>query len=129
MKKRLPFQFRQNKGILLFADEYMIDTVIRNLISNALKFTPNEGDISIQFKAIDQRLCTEIKDSGIGISSSNQEKLFRLDTNYIRMGTAEETGTGLGLILCKEFVELNNGAIFVQSEVGKGSSFYFYLTT
>jgi len=126
-EKKIAISIQTDQQFSVYADEYMIDTVIRNLLSNALKFTPENGKISVRFKVIDQLLCTEIKDSGIGINFENQQKLFRLDTNYNRLGTAQETGTGLGLILCKEFIEQNRGSIFVQSEEGKGSSFTFTL--
>lgn len=126
-EKKIAISIQTDQQFSVYADEYMIDTVIRNLLSNALKFTPENGKISVRFKIIDQLLCTEIKDSGIGINFENQQKLFRLDTNYNRLGTAQETGTGLGLILCKEFIEQNRGSIFVQSEEGKGSSFTFTL--
>lgn len=110
-----------------FADEYMIDAVIRNLYSNALKFTYPKGEITIMIKNNGSKILVSIEDNGIGISSENIEKLFRIDTSYVRVGTNEETGTGLGLILCKEFIEQNLGEIFVESKIGQGSIFSFTL--
>lgn len=111
----------------VFADENMIRTVIRNLMSNAIKYTNEGGNIAITSTIKDNQRIIKIRDSGIGISPENIEKLFRIDTNYTTHGTADESGTGLGLILCKEFVEKNNGTIWVESELGKGSVFSFSL--
>ena len=113
------------------ADEKMISTVIRNLLTNALKFTPNGGTITItsEEKFVDniQMIETTIKDNGIGISEENLNKLFKIEQNYKSLGTNKEKGTGLGLILCKEFINQNNGLIRVESELDVGSSFIFTL--
>jgi len=115
----------------VFADEKMVSTVIRNLLTNALKFTPNKGEIIItsEEKIINNKQVVEtiIKDTGIGISEENRLKLFKIETNYKSLGTNNEKGTGLGLILCKEFLDQNNGTIKVESEEGVGSSFIFTL--
>ncbi len=112
------------------ADKNMINTVIRNLISNAIKFTPKGGDITVKsHKTTDENnqefVKISIKDSGVGISPEIQTKLFKITENVSTKGTEKEAGTGLGLILCKEFVEKHNGKIWVESEVGKGSNFKF----
>jgi PAS domain S-box-containing protein len=107
----------------VLADKYMTETVIRNLISNALKFTDIGGIIKVNIGENNGDVYCSIQDNGIGISNENQDKLFRIDTNYNRLGTQDETGTGLGLILCKEFVEKNGGTIAVESEAGVGSKF------
>ncbi len=112
---------------LVFADEHMLDTIIRNLLSNAIKFTPNKGTIEISYKREDEWIEISISDTGVGIAPENIEKLFRLDVSYSTHGTSNEKGTGLGLILCKEFVEKNGGTIWVESEEGKGSQFYVRL--
>jgi len=112
---------------MVFADENMISTVIRNLLSNAIKFTDNGGRISISAQKYGDMVKITIQDTGIGISKENLNKLFRVDAQYKTIGTANEKGTGLGLLLCKEFVEKNNGHIRVESEVGKGSKFIFTL--
>ncbi|WP_321294931.1 PAS domain-containing sensor histidine kinase [Marinifilum fragile] len=111
----------------VLSDKYMLETVIRNLLSNALKFTETNGNIKIHITEDKNQVLCSVQDNGIGISPENQQKLFRIDTNYTRLGTKDESGTGLGLILCKEFVEKNGGSITVQSEVAVGSTFTFSL--
>lgn len=110
---------------LVFADPAMINTVMRNLISNAIKFTKPDGQIIITVTGKPQEINVSVKDSGIGISAERKDKLFRLDESYSTPGTNNEKGTGLGLILCKEFVEKHGGTIWVESEPGKGSVFSF----
>ncbi|MDQ2178628.1 tetratricopeptide repeat-containing sensor histidine kinase [Marinifilum sp. D714] len=110
-----------------YGDINMVSTILRNLISNALKFTEPNGDINISAEIQDEFVFLKVKDSGIGISKENQEKLFKLDCNYTTVGTADETGSGLGLILCKEFAERNGGDIWVESEENKGSEFILSL--
>ncbi|UCH15738.1 MAG: hypothetical protein JSV22_07165 [Bacteroidales bacterium] len=109
----------------VYADRNMINTVIRNLLTNAIKFTNSGGDISVNSLKKNGHIEVSIKDNGIGMSADETEKLFRVDTTFLRNGTDGETGTGLGLILCKEFVAKNGGAIWVESNPGKGSSFLF----
>lgn len=126
----------QNKGILLTVqapedielnvDPSMIKLVIRNLLSNALKFTPQGGQITLTLSQEEQVARIDIQDSGEGISPENQEKLFQLKSFSTR-GTAGEQGTGLGLALCKEFVEKHQGHIEVQSTPGQGSTFSVFL--
>ena len=105
----------------------MLNTIIRNLLTNALKFTDKDGKVEIT--AIKQNGFIEIivSDTGVGMSNSVKENLFKLDATHSSFGTDNEAGTGLGLILCKEFVEKNGGTIKVESEFGKGSSFTFTL--
>jgi len=112
----------------VYADENMIQFVLRNLVSNAIKFTNPNDRIIISSKTIDHKfaeIC--IADTGIGISPENLQKLFKIDEQFRMYGTHGEQGTGLGLVVCKEFVELNGGDIFAESQVGKGSQFYFRL--
>ncbi len=109
----------------LFADKEMIETVIRNLISNAIKFTPSGGAITILTKQTQEEQIVVVQDNGIGIKQEAIDKLFRIDENHSTLGTQNEKGTGLGLLLCKEFVEKHGGKIWVESEVGKGSTFSF----
>ena len=113
------------ENIVIFADKYMIETVVRNLISNAIKFTNAGGKINIKADAKGDFVTISVIDNGVGISDKNVEDLFRIDEQFRRDGTANEKGTGLGLILCKEFVKKNNGIISVESEEGKGSKFSF----
>lgn len=100
-----------------------INTVVRNLISNAIKFTPEGGRITVGIAADKHKLQISIADNGVGISREVVDKLFRLDSKHSTRGTADEKGTGLGLILCREFVEKNGGKIQVQSTEGCGSVF------
>lgn len=112
---------------LVLADKKMISTVLRNLISNAIKFTHPKGKISISVEEMEDELLVSVSDNGIGISKEDSKKLFKIDESYSTPGTKNEKGTGLGLILCKEFVEKHSGKIWVESEVGKGSTFKFSL--
>jgi len=113
-------------GIHVYADRNMIQTIVRNLVSNAVKFTPKSGKVYLSAKASDNQ-CVEIavNDSGIGMSQLLIDNLFRIDVETNRLGTDSEPSAGLGLLLCKEFVEKQGGKIWVESEVGKGSTFYF----
>lgn len=111
----------------VFADKAMISAVLRNLISNAVKFTNPGGEIVISAQATKKELTVSISDNGVGITKEGIEKLFRIDKNHSTLGTQNEKGTGLGLVLCKEFVEKHGGKIGVESEAGKGSTFKFTL--
>ncbi len=109
----------------VFADKNMLETVLRNLTSNAVKFTKNGGEVSISAEISDNNVLISVKDNGIGISASDMEKLFRIEGNFKTRGTANEQGSGLGLILCKEFIEIHGGRIWAESHYGKGSEFKF----
>lgn len=108
-------------------DKDMISTVIRNLISNAIKFTRNEGVITVSLILQENQTLIKVKDTGIGIKEEIINKLFQLEDNYTTRGTNNEEGTGLGLLLCKEFILKHGGQIWVESEVEKGSTFTFSL--
>ncbi len=112
-------------NLWVYSDKNMTSTVIRNLLTNAIKFTDREGEVKICAQEDEHMLQIQISDTGIGISEENIKKLFRQDTFYRTLGTAKEKGTGLGLILCREFVEKIGGKIWVTSETGKGSQFCF----
>jgi PAS domain S-box-containing protein len=123
------------KGILLLKgieeelickiDENMMKTIIRNLVSNAIKFTPENGKIAVCAQKQEKDIVVSVSDTGTGIPKEKQAELFKIDTNISTKGTNNESGTGLGLILCKEFVEKHGGKIWVESEEGKGSEFFF----
>jgi len=110
----------------VYADSNMLQAVIRNLVSNAIKFTPKEGQVSISAGLAENYTSViVVKDSGIGMTKDMVSNLFKLNINSSRPGTEGEHSTGLGLLLCKEFVERHGGELWVESEEGKGSVFYF----
>ncbi|MEN8119937.1 MAG: PAS domain S-box protein [Bacteroidota bacterium] len=115
------------EGTIILAERNMLLTILRNLISNGIKFTPRGGTIEIGVKSGHALSQYEIyvKDSGIGIAKEKIARLFSISENISTKGTEKEEGTGLGLILCKEFVEKHGGEIWVESEIGKGSEFIF----
>ena len=113
------------QGTIAYADQNMINLVFRNLILNGIKFTKIGGQITVSAEAADGMYTLAINDNGVGIDPEVQEILFQKTSGYSTRGTANEKGTGLGLILCKEFVERNGGTIWLKSELGKGSTFFF----
>jgi signal transduction histidine kinase len=115
------------ENLLVFADKEMITTVTRNLVSNAIKFTGDGGQVKVLANRVNNHVETKVVDTGTGISDKNLDKLFRIDAHLTTKGTKNEEGSGLGLILCKEFVERNKGEISVQSNKGEGSTFVFTL--
>lgn len=123
--KNITIQNKIPDALSCYSDKNMITTVFRNLISNAIKFTPQDGVIEILGNLNNDHCQFCVADNGIGISESEITKLFSITEKIQRPGTANEQGTGLGLILCKEFIEKNQGEIFVKSELNKGSEFYF----
>lgn len=112
-------------NLSVFADMQMISTVMRNLMSNAIKFTRQGGEITITAKKRAKEIVVSVSDNGIGIVPGRIEKLFRIDESDSTPGTNSEKGTGLGLVLCKEFVEKHGGRIWADSKQGEGSIFYF----
>ncbi len=112
---------------LIWSDANQIDVVIRNLISNALKFTSEKGMITIEATEKNKHWEVSIRDTGVGMDLETQSKIFAKNENFTTYGTNSEKGTGLGLSLCKEMVEKNNGTIWVESTVNRGSCFYFTL--
>jgi len=126
-KKKININLRVDEDQNVFADKNSIATVVRNLVSNAIKFTSNGGWIEIDAKQNGKFVEISVSDSGIGIKGDDIDKIFMLDGSFTTKGTANESGTGLGLLLCKEFVEKNNGKIWVESKKGKGSTFSFTL--
>ncbi len=125
-RKHIRFVSRIALNTIACFDENTIRTVIRNLLSNAVKFSNPGGMVSIYSRKINDRMLEIcIEDQGVGIPEQAMEKLFRIDDSFKREGTLGEQGTGLGLILCKEFVERNGGVMWVSSTEGKGSRFFF----
>jgi len=125
--KELEVSFKQKQIFNIFTDRNMIDLVLRNLISNAIKFTHKKGKISVTISENDQEILTSISDTGIGISENKLATLFEINKPKNTLGTENEQGTGLGLILCKDFIENLGGKIWVESTLGKGSTFTFSL--
>jgi signal transduction histidine kinase/DNA-binding response OmpR family regulator len=113
--------------ISVYADDHMLDTVIRNLTNNALKFTPEKGRVTISAHPVVNSAYVEVfvSDTGVGISKGDIGKLFQTGVHHSTSGTAQETGTGLGLVMCKEMVEMNGGQIWVESELGQGTTVKF----
>lgn len=128
-QKKIQLTFSCTDGLMVFADPLMIETVLRNLINNAIKFTPENGFIEIVTEQTDHKVTISVKDTGVGISEEDVSNLFRIDSKVKRKGTNDEDGSGLGLILCKEFIAKNNGTIWVESIPGNGSSFKFTIPT
>jgi len=126
-KKNIFLSNNVDTGTVVYADVNMLRSVVQNLISNAIKFTQSEGRIIVSSIEKDGFVEVSVQDSGTGIESDEFSKLFNLSKLFTTKGTAEEKGTGLGLPLCKEFVEKNGGKIWVESEVGKGAKFTFTL--
>ncbi len=125
--KNITINYSAPDKINIFADIDMLKTLIRNLVSNAIKFTNNGGVININAEQNSENVTISVSDNGIGITPDNLKKLFDISEVLTTKGTAGESGTGLGLLLCKEFVEKHGGKIWVESEVGKGSEFKFTL--
>jgi len=125
--KLITLEIKDPVDAMVFADKNMLKTVLRNLISNAIKYTAPDGLVTVEVAQRDITVEIIIRDNGVGIEPSMLEQIFRLDKAHTTRGTANEIGSGLGLILCKEFVEKNGGTLQVESERGKGSTFRFTL--
>jgi signal transduction histidine kinase/DNA-binding response OmpR family regulator len=126
-QKQVTLNSAVQEEILVYADYNMANTVVRNLVANALKFTKAGDTIEISAQAHETSIEITVSDTGTGICQEDISKLFRIDVQYTNVGTAGEKGTGLGLILCQDLVKKNGGKIWVESEVGKGTTFRFTL--
>ncbi len=124
-QKGIELKTNLTSTFIVKADKMMIETVIRNLISNALKFTKAGGTITVIAEKEGGFVKVSVKDTGVGMPEKIREKLFKVDKHITTRGTNDEKGTGLGLIISKEFVEMHGGRIYVESEEGKGSTFTF----
>lgn len=125
ISKGIAISSRIENNIIVYADNDMLNTVLRNFLSNAIKFTEKSGSIYVNANVEEDFVSIEVKDTGIGIDRKDINKLFRIDSNFSTEGTGKERGTGLGLVLCNEFVERHGGKITVESEKGTGSVFKF----
>ncbi len=126
-QKKIEILLQLPYDVVVFADKEMIGTILRNLISNAVKFTHSGGMITISVHLQVEGSLIQVSDNGMGIKKENIHKLFKIDESYSTKGTQNESGTGLGLLLCKEFIEKNGGKIWAESEYGKGSKFSFLI--
>jgi len=125
--KNIHLRNEVNLNTIVWADINAIETILRNLITNAIKFTNEGGTVSIEAKIDQGVVFVSVTDTGIGITENIRNNLFRIDISTSTSGTNNESGTGLGLILCKEMIEKHNGTITIDSEPGKGSKFTFSL--
>jgi len=126
MNKKVVLTNEVDSEVFVHADRNMLDTVIRNLISNALKFTPSGGKVSISTKTTDLEsgsplIEVSVADTGIGMNEEDVKKLFKIEVHHTTRGTQDERGSGLGLIICQEMVEKNGGRIWIESEEEKGT--------
>lgn len=126
-QKQLSLENHLTSDMIAKGDLDMINLVMRNLISNAIKFTPEKGKIDVYAGKTANEITVEVRDNGVGIGPENLEKLFHQHNHPSTKGTGNEKGTGLGLLLCKDFIERNGGKIWVESNRGKGASFFFTL--
>jgi PAS domain S-box-containing protein len=124
-QKHITVKGNINDSIIIYADKNMITTVVRNLVSNAIKYTKDGGVIEIIAKQDNTDTHVTVKDNGIGIKPEKIKRLFKAEENVSTLGTNNETGTGLGLLLCYEFIKKHNGKIWVDSVVDRGTSFHF----
>lgn len=123
VNKELHVEIIKNEDIYVFADKEMVRVVIRNILSNAIKYTPRNGLITITITEDDLFGNIIIKDSGVGMDSNHINNLFKLEKVQSYPGTEHETGSGLGLLICNEFIKINNGQIIVESVINEGSTF------
>ncbi|MFN3316163.1 MAG: sensor histidine kinase, partial [Raineya sp.] len=126
-KKEIHLETEIQDNLQAFADADHVKFVIRNLLTNALKFTNRGGKVIIKAFEKDKMIWVQVLDNGVGIPQQIQEKMFQLDAIKSTKGTDNEKGTGLGLVLCKEFIQKNGGSIWVESKEGEGSCFTFTL--
>jgi signal transduction histidine kinase len=127
LKKHIQIHIDCPSHIFVLGDKNMLASVFQNLLTNAIKFTACHGEIFISAQETQQKIVVTIKDTGVGMSSEQIAQLFVIEKNVSTHGTAGETGTGLGLVLCKQFLALHQSDLCVQSEVGVGTQFSFAL--
>jgi len=126
--KNIEISSKVDSNLQIFADRNMMNTILRNLLSNAIKFTSRNGNVWLSATLKDEYFEFSIKDSGVGICKETVEKLFNISEKVTREGTENESGTGLGLLLCKEFIEKHKGKIWVESTEGVGTTFFFTIS-
>ena len=126
--KQIKLVHNLDEAVTCYADREMVYLVLRNLLSNAIKFTPAEGTVSVSSSCDNGKVTMHVTDTGVGISDENKQQLFN-NEYFTTRGTNDESGTGIGLLLCRDFLEKNNGTIYVTSQHGQGSTFSFTLPT
>ena len=127
IKKNITIEMQQMNDEIVYADKLLVNTILRNLLTNAIKFTYSGGKVVLSTEKKKEFLEISVSDTGVGIEPGNIDKIFKIDSKFSNLGTEKEKGTGLGLILCKEFVEKQGGTIWVESKLEKGSKFTFRL--
>ncbi|MCK7509000.1 MAG: HAMP domain-containing histidine kinase [Desulfobacterales bacterium] len=123
--KNITLNYSKPNTIEIFADPNLFKSILLNLICNSIKFTHNNGKIDIETRLKQEQIEISVIDNGVGMNEETINKLFKIDSSISTSGTAKEIGSGLGLLICKEFVEKHGGKIWVESEIGKGSKFIF----
>ncbi|MEC8542787.1 MAG: HAMP domain-containing sensor histidine kinase, partial [SAR324 cluster bacterium] len=127
LTKKIHFECFLDPEMLVYADRTHLSLVMQNLVSNAIKFTQEKGKIEVHASQQDDMIIICVADNGVGIASQHLSDLFQIETSFSTVGTANEKGTGLGLILCHELVRENGGQIWAESTLSEGSRFYFTL--
>jgi signal transduction histidine kinase len=126
-RKKIYLLNQVQEPLVAHADLNMIRLILRNLVSNAIKFTPDSGTVTVAAQRLGTMWEITVTDSGLGIATADRQKIFGQGGPHSTLGTAHEKGTGLGLLLCKDFVERNGGELTFESEVGRGTAFRFTL--
>jgi signal transduction histidine kinase len=126
-RKQIKIHSHVNRNLKISTDKSFLQTVLRNIVSNAIKFTNRDGEIALSASKNGESFLFCIRDNGVGMDAVTIEKLWKFTRPYTSKGTEKEKGTGFGLLLCKELVEKQGGRIWVESELGRGSIFYFTL--
>lgn len=123
--KGIEIKIEELPSARIVADKQMMSTILRNIIANAIKFSYTNGSVVLSAYDRQDEVLFSVMDSGVGIEKKNMELLFKADSSFSTPGTQNETGTGLGLRLCREFVEISGGSIWLESEPGQGTTIYF----
>ena len=126
--KKISIEFLDDDPIIIFGDKKMIGIILKNILSNAIKFTDSMGVIKVRIFQNLEYTVISVQDNGIGMTPETQKKLFKIDESFSTLGTNNETGTGLGLLIAHELVIINKGKIAVESEIKCGSTFFIYLS-
>lgn len=126
-QKNIALRANFDEGQIIYADPVMLETVIRNLVNNAIKYTLDGGEIVVSVEQTEEKITICVEDDGIGIKTENLERLFQIDSKVKQKGTHNEDGSGIGLILCKELIDKHQGRIWAESNMGKGSRFFVEL--